>query len=134
MGRGSGQLSACRQPSGSGRRSRPTIGAGEEPIARRARVRQRAANNPAALWPSTGTTLPRTKAASSAASAERGAGPSGPAGRSRSAGVGRPFEGRTALLSPFDRLVYDRVRAQQLFGFDYQLEMYKPLPKRRWGY
>jgi uncharacterized protein YcaQ len=44
------------------------------------------------------------------------------------------FEGRTALLSPFDRLIHDRVRAVQLFGFEYTLEMYKPKEKRRWGY
>lgn len=44
------------------------------------------------------------------------------------------FEGRTALLSPFDRLVYDRKRAQELFGFEYAVEMYKPASARRWGY
>ena len=44
------------------------------------------------------------------------------------------FEGRTALLSPFDRLTYDRTRAEQLFDFEYVLEMYKPKDKRRWGY
>jgi uncharacterized protein YcaQ len=44
------------------------------------------------------------------------------------------FEGRTALLSPFDRLIHDRVRAMDLFGFEYTLEMYKPKHARRWGY
>jgi uncharacterized protein len=44
------------------------------------------------------------------------------------------FEGRVALLSPLDRLVFDRKRMDELFEFDYQLEMYKPAAQRRWGY
>ena len=45
-----------------------------------------------------------------------------------------PFDGRAALLSPLDRLVFDRKRMEEIFEFDYQLEMYKPAAKRRWGY
>ncbi|WP_194395790.1 DNA glycosylase AlkZ-like family protein [Microbacterium atlanticum] len=41
---------------------------------------------------------------------------------------------RTALLSPFDRLVFDRRRLEEIFGYEYLLEMYKPAGKRRWGY
>jgi uncharacterized protein YcaQ len=45
----------------------------------------------------------------------------------------RDFEGRTAILSPFDRLVFDRERIAHLFEFDYTLEMYKPAEQRIWG-
>jgi uncharacterized protein len=44
------------------------------------------------------------------------------------------FGGRAAVLSPLDRLVFDRKRMLEIFEFDYQLEMYKPAAKRRWGY
>jgi uncharacterized protein YcaQ len=40
----------------------------------------------------------------------------------------------TALLSPFDPVVWDRGRASALFGFDYTIECYTPGPKRRYGY
>ena len=48
--------------------------------------------------------------------------------------VGQPFEGRAALLSPFDRMIHDRKRMAEVFEFDYVLEMYKPADERRWGY
>jgi uncharacterized protein len=48
--------------------------------------------------------------------------------------LGATSAGRAVLLSPFDRLVFDRKRMLELFEYDYALEMYKPFDKRRWGY
>ena len=46
----------------------------------------------------------------------------------------RPRADRGVLLSPFDPVLWDRRRVKQLFDFDQVLEIFKPAPKRKYGY
>ena len=47
--------------------------------------------------------------------------------------VPRRITGAT-VLSPFDPVVWNRDRAELIWGFEYRIEIYVPAGKRRWGY
>ena len=38
------------------------------------------------------------------------------------------------IFNPFDPLTWNRQRTSRIFGFDYQIEIYTPEPKRKYGY
>jgi uncharacterized protein YcaQ len=47
---------------------------------------------------------------------------------------GQDTGGRVAFLNPYDGMLFDRPRLEQLFEFTYVLEQFKPKPQRRYGF
>ena len=56
-----------------------------------------------------------------------------PAWLYKDARMPRRIEAR-ALLAPFDPVVFERTRAETLYGFRYRIEIYTPAEKRQFGY
>jgi uncharacterized protein len=52
----------------------------------------------------------------------------------RERAVREQWDARTTLLSPFDSLIMDRLRLEELFGYSYRIEIYTPVHLRKRGY
>lgn len=44
------------------------------------------------------------------------------------------YDENMRIIGPLDPIIWDRKRTEHIFGFEYIWEVYKPAPKRRWGW